>query len=86
MFLKHNTPLYKFLEIDAIMVNSCHHQGIKVLASCLSESAKADDGLVEAFEMKDKKYVRAVQWHPEFMHKKDTISKKIFSDFIEHTR
>ena len=78
--------LREIAEAESIMVNSCHHQGIKVLASCLSESAKADDGLIEAFEMKDKKYVRAVQWHPEFMHKKDTISKKIFSDFIEHTR
>ena len=68
---------------DIIMVNSCHHQGLKDLAEGLVISAKAEDGLVEAAEMPDKKYLKAVQWHPEFMHKKDEMSRKIFSDFVK---
>ena len=68
------------------MVNSCHHQGIKELAECLSVAAKAEDGLVEAIELPDKKYVKAVQWHPEFMHKKDETSKRIFCDFVNACR
>ncbi|MBO4234838.1 MAG: GNAT family N-acetyltransferase [Firmicutes bacterium] len=71
---------------EEIMVNSCHHQGIKNLAECLSVSAKADDGLVEAVEMPGKKYLKAVQWHPEFMHKKDAISREIFKDFVDACR
>ena len=71
---------------DAIMVNSCHHQGLKDLAEGLVVSAKAEDGLVEAVEMPGKKYLKAVQWHPEFMHKKDEVSKKIFKDFVEHCK
>ncbi len=65
-----------------IMVNSCHHQGIKDLAEGLDALAMSYDGLIEAIEMPSKKFLKAVQWHPEFMHKKDDVSKAIFKDFI----
>ena len=41
--------------------------------------AKAADGLIEAVYKPDKKFVWAVQWHPEFSYKDDENSKKIFS-------
>ena len=71
---------------EEIMVNSFHHQGIKDLAECLSIAARADDGLVGAIEMPDRKYIKAVQWHPEFMHKTDETSKRIFCDFVNACR
>ena len=71
---------------EEIVVNSCHHQGIKELAACLIAAAQAEDGLIEAIEMPGKKYVKAVQWHPEFMHKKDETSKRIFCDFVNACR
>lgn len=71
---------------EKIMVNSCHHQGIKDVAEALGVSARSEDGLVEAVEMPEKKYVKAVQWHPEFMFKKDEISKRIFCDFVNACR
>lgn len=80
--LEEGSWLKKLAVNDTIMVNSCHHQGLKELAEGLVISAKAEDGLVEAVEMPDKKYLKAVQWHPEFMHKKDEMSRKIFSDFV----
>ena len=69
-------------DTDELRVNSFHHQGIKDLGEGLRAAAKSDDGLVEAIEMPDKKYVKAVQWHPELLHKVDEVSKKIFSDFV----
>ena len=68
--------------MDEIMVNSLHHQAIKTLGTGLTAAAHSGDDLTEAIEMKDKKYVKSVQWHPERMHKKDEISRKIFQDFV----
>ena len=84
--LEEGSWIAKISGAEELMVNSCHHQGIKELAECLSVAAKAEDGLVEAIELPDKKYVKAVQWHPEFMHKKDETSKRIFCDFVNACR
>ena len=46
-------------------VMSHHHQGIKTLAPGLVETARADDGLVEAVEAPDKRFTVGVLWHPE---------------------
>ncbi len=49
-----------------ICVNSYHHQGIRKLAPNFRVAATAPDGLIEAFEGKDKGWwVVGVQWHPE---------------------
>lgn len=76
------SPLYKILEHDEIAVNSYHHQGIKQLADSLLPAAKAGDGLVEAVWMPDRRFVLAVQWHPEFMYRTDENSLKLFSEFV----
>ena len=64
-------------------VNSLHHQGIKDLSPSFMPMAKSPDGLIEAIYMPDKKFVWAVQWHPEFSWKTDENSRKIFKAFIE---
>ena len=78
-----NTPLQKCLGKDELPVNSCHHQGIKKLASGLQPMAYAKDGLVEAVWKPGSRFVWAVQWHPEFSHKVDENSRKIFGAFVK---
>ena len=46
-------------------VMSHHHQGVKTLAPGLVETARADDGLVEAVEAPGKRFAVGVLWHPE---------------------
>lgn len=67
---------------DLLMVNSCHHQGVKVLSNKLEEVGKSDDGLVEAFVIKDYPFGLGVQWHPEMLNKNDQDSVAIFKAFI----
>ena len=50
---------------DELEVNSMHHQGLGEVASGLVPVAWAPDGIVEAVEATDKRFVVGVQWHPE---------------------
>ncbi len=77
------SPLEKLLNLRTLGVNSYHHQAIKKLAPSLSEMAVSEDGITEAVFMPGKKFVWAVQWHPEFSYLSDQNSKKIFEAFIK---
>ena len=44
------------------------------------------DGIIEACQMVDKRFVWAVQWHPEYMFRTDSDSLAIFSCFVEHCK
>lgn len=45
---------------------SHHHQGVEALGEGLRVGARSpDDGLVEAVELPDRRFVLGVQWHPE---------------------
>lgn len=81
-----NTPLYELIKLDELGVNSYHHQAVKVLSSKLSVMAESEDGLTEAVYMPGKKYIWAVQWHPEFSYKVDKNSRKIFKSFADACR
>ncbi len=80
--IRENSGLCRLLNADKLQVNSYHHQAIKDKADCLSVMAVSEDGLIEAVEMPDKKFVWAVQWHPEFNYLKDENSRKIFEEFV----
>lgn len=78
--------LYRILGKHTIGVNSYHHQGVRELAPCLTASAWAPDGLVEAVEDRRQPFFLATQWHPEFCWEKDEDSRKIFHAFVEACR
>jgi putative glutamine amidotransferase len=69
---------------DNIEVNTLHHQAAKGLGNDLIPMAVAPDGIIEAFQMAGKRFVWAVQWHPEYMFKTDSDSLAIFSCFVKH--
>ena len=48
-----------------VAVNSRHHQAVEAIGQGLCITASAPDGVIEAMEMPDKRWVLAVQWHPE---------------------
>ena len=75
--------LFSLLNKNNIAVNSYHHQAIKEMAESLRAMAVSEDGIIEAVEMSGKRFVWAVQWHPEFSHKVDEDSRKIFAEFVK---
>ena len=76
------SPLRALTETDSLYVNSYHHQGIHKLAPSLERMASSKDGLTEAVYMPGKKFVWAVQWHPErTLH--DAASRKLFESFVQ---
>ncbi len=71
---------------DILEVNTLHHQAVKDLDSGLTPMAVAPDGIVEAVQMTGKRFVWAVQWHPEYLFRTDSDSQAIFSCFVEHCK
>ena len=59
--------LSDMLKVESCQVNSWHHQAIEKVGTGLIVTARADDGIVEGLEMPGKKYVVALQFHPEWM-------------------
>lgn len=81
--LQENTPLMELVNKKSIRVNSYHHQAVKDLAKELTVMAYSEDALVEAIYMPSRKFIWAVQWHPELSYKSDDDSKKIFRAFVQ---
>jgi putative glutamine amidotransferase len=77
-----DTLLYEILQSESIKVNSYHHQGIKNLSEQLVPAATAEDRLIEAVVMPNKKFILAVQWHPEFNYMHDDQNFKLFLEFV----
>ena len=77
-----DTPLRSILQQEELAVDSLHHQGIKDLAPQLRCAAVAEDGLIEAAYMPEKKFALAVQWHPEYMYQTDRGAKQLFQAFV----
>lgn len=76
------TPLADLLHKETLPVNSYHHQAIRVLAPELVPMAQAPDGIIEAVYEPGRRFVWAVQWHPEFSYKVNADSRKIFGAFV----
>ena len=70
-----------------VQVNSLHSQGIDRLADELQVEALADDGLVEAFVVRNAPgYTLGIQWHPEWQVMDDPVSRDTFSSFGDACR
>ena len=78
--------LKSLLDKDILEVNTLHHQAIKDLSNGLTPIAVAPDGIIEAVRMTGKRFVWAVQWHPEYMFKTDKNSLTLFLHFINFAK
>lgn len=70
----------------ALLVNSFHHQNVKVLAPTLAVDAISEDGYIEAAHMPGHKYFLAVQWHPEIFRQSSPAMQRVFRSFVDACR
>jgi len=74
--------LHRLLQVDRIVVNSLHDQGIDKLGNDLIAEGYAEDGLIESVSVKHSKaFAIGVQWHPEWRSTENPVSTAIFSEF-----
>jgi putative glutamine amidotransferase len=69
------------LGVDAVAINSKHHQGIETLAPSLVAAGHSDDGIVEIVEEARGAFVLGVQSHPEMLHASDRAARWPFESF-----
>lgn len=77
-----NSFLNSIVDISKMKVNSRHNYHISKV-NHLKISALSEDGLIEAVEDPNKKFVLGVQWHPESMLEYDEYANKIFDKLIK---
>jgi putative glutamine amidotransferase len=78
--------LSSFCHTAGDSVNSYHHQAVRDIALSFRAVAFAEDGLIEAMELKDtagRSFVLGVQWHPEGMDYSHPLSVTIADKFID---
>lgn len=73
------TKLKGIYGIDKLSVPTSHHQCVDKVGDDLQVAATADDGMVEAVELKGKRFVVGVQWHPE---RDFSANQQLFKNFI----
>lgn len=80
------TLLRRIVKKSNISVNSSHHQSVKTIPGSFHISALAPDGVIEAIEAASHPFWLGVQWHPEFLYRKDVLQKRLFTAFIKAAR
>lgn len=83
------TLLQSISGVDNGLVNSNHHQAVNILAKEFIATAFTEDGLIEAYEYKDKSskpFFIAVQWHPERLTKGHPLSEPLLKRFLQECR
>ena len=85
--VKPGTQLAAILKAKQIATNSLHHQSIERLGDGLIVTARAEDGLIEAIEMPDRRFVIGVQSHPEALEAKtEVLWRRLFQAFVDSAR
>jgi len=83
VILEEGTPLFEWYGQKELMVNTYHHQGIKVLGKGLIPMAHAEDGLIEGVYNPAHPFLVGLQFHPERMLTEYEGNKKVFDAFAK---
>lgn len=80
--IEKGTRVWNTCKSEVLSVNSFHHQAVKDVAPGLIVAAKATDGIIEAVEYTNHRFVVGVQWHPELMWQANREFLNLFRDFV----
>ena len=80
--IERGTMLYDILGCETLSVNSMHHQAVKTPAPGAVVAARAEDGIIEAIEFPEKRFMLGLQWHPEHMWQSYASARRVWSAFV----
>ena len=80
--IEKESKLYDIFKKEKIFVNSFHHQAVKELGKDLAISALSEDGIIEAVEATDDRFLIGLQFHPENLVKDHPEFLKLFKELI----
>lgn len=83
--VEEDSVLRKWIGEATLAVNSSHHQSVKTVAEGFTVSARSEDGVIEAIEGKNGRWI-GVQWHPEELLNLMPDMNNLFLRFIELAR
>lgn len=75
--------LANILQVEELQVNSFHHQAVARVAPGFVATAHAQDGVIEAIESQNHRFVIGVQWHPEGMWNQVNNYDPLFAAFVQ---
>lgn len=81
--VKPGTKLAAIVGEGTLGVNSLHHQAVREAAPCLTVSAVAEDGIIEAIECPDHPFFIGLQWHPERLGASNNGADAVFAAFCK---
>jgi len=85
--LRCGSRLARAVETAALDACSSHHQqAVARLGDDLVETGWSDDGLIEAIEDADGRWIVGVQWHPEDTAGRDAEQQRVFDGFVAAAR
>ncbi len=85
--LQRDGVLHGLAGMDRLTVNSLHSQGVRTLGRGLEIEARADDGVIEAFRVRNAPvFALGVQWHPEWQFQSNPFSRALFAAFGQAAR
>lgn len=84
--LEPSCKLAAILGTPELMVNSLHHQGVKLPGQGLRVVGASPDGMAEALESEQHRWVMSVQWHPEELWRKQPEAASLFKAFVDFVK
>ncbi|WP_200763563.1 gamma-glutamyl-gamma-aminobutyrate hydrolase family protein [Nitrosophilus alvini] len=85
IFINPHTKLREILKVDECSVNALHHQAIEKIAPKLIAAAHDENGITQAIEHQNERFVMGVQWHPEFLPY-SPLQRRIFKAFVKNIK
>ena len=79
VMVENDSLLYDIYGSDRLYVNSLHHQAVAEGGEKLRVIARSTDGIIEAVQSTEHKFILGVQWHPEWLED----GKPIFDRLIK---
>jgi putative glutamine amidotransferase len=80
--LKPGSKLAEMIRKKQLKVNALHHQAVKEPGQGIDIVAREENGVVQAIESTEHRFVIGVQWHPEYLINKKN-QRKIFKYLVE---